>query len=120
MNRLILAFTFGFVFVLCAGVGHSAESKPYATVTVKGMVCSFCVQGVEKKLLNLKHVQKVTVDLEKKTVSIWVVKDGTVADNDIREAIRSAGYNIEAIQRSTSIPLQKPEGGPKTQGALVQ
>ena len=44
-------------------------------VFVKGMVCSFCVQGVEKQFKKQDAIEKVEVDLEDSLVSIWL-KEG--------------------------------------------
>ena len=39
-------------------------------VIVKGMVCSFCVQGVEKKVGSISGVDAVKVDLKAKVVTL--------------------------------------------------
>ena len=69
-------------------------------VVVKGMVCSFCVQGIEKKFTSEKSVEKVKVDLEISTVSVWVKESQDLTDETITKLVQSAGYNVEKIQRS--------------------
>ena len=76
------------------------------------MVCSFCVQGVEKKLLSIDGVKKVTVNLETKTVEMWLHEDKTVADAQIKEAIESAGYNIATITRPGPNTPKAPQAPP--------
>ena len=39
-------------------------------VTVKGMVCSFCAQGLEKKFKEQKEVKEIQVSLEQKFIKI--------------------------------------------------
>ena len=90
----------------------ATEAPADVSVKVKGMVCSFCVQGVEKKLLKLDAVKKVTVDLETKTVKLWVDSAKAVTDAQIKGAIESAGYNIDTIVRKTADP-PKPPSAPK-------
>lgn len=69
-------------------------------VHVKGMVCSFCVQGIKKKVGAIENVASVEVSLEKKLVSI-ISKDGaSVGDAEIETAIKEAGYVAERIERS--------------------
>ena len=66
-------------------MAQSQTTKPSVTILVKGMVCSFCVQGVEKKLRQLKSVSDVRVDLEAKKVKVWLAKTGTLTDTQINE-----------------------------------
>ena len=91
---------------------YSAESTASISVKVKGMVCSFCVQGVEKKLLGIDGVKKVTVNLETKTVEMWLHQGKTVADTQIKDAIESAGYNIATITRPGESTPKAPQAPP--------
>ena len=78
----------------------AAPAKPDVTVKVKGMVCSFCAQGIEKKLLQLESVSRVVINLEVKTVEVWLKSSQTLGDDEIKRAITSAGYNIDTIDRA--------------------
>ena len=61
-------------------------------VGVKGMVCAFCVQGIEKSFMKLPEVSKVEVSLEKKYV-ILKFKDGqSLPKEKIAEILKDAGY----------------------------
>ena len=63
-------------------------------IKVRGMVCSFCAQGIEKNISKLKMVENVDVNLKKGFVSI-IVKDGENIDmNEIEQIIKDAGYQI--------------------------
>ena len=68
-------------------------------VVVKGMVCSFCVQGIEKKFTSEDVVEKVKVDLEVSTVSVWLKEEQSLTDDTITKLVQSAGYNVEKITR---------------------
>lgn len=64
-------------------------------VGVKGMVCAFCAQGIEKNFKKEKAVSKVDVSLENKYVKL-TFKDGqTLSKERITEILKEAGY--EAI-----------------------
>ena len=68
-------------------------------VSVKGMVCGFCAQGIEKKFKAEPAVQKVDVSLETKLVTIDL-KDGKEIENGrIEKILKDAGYNVEKIER---------------------
>ena len=69
-------------------------------VLIKGMVCSFCVQGIEKKFNGEESVEKVKVELEKSTVFLWIVDEKELTDATITSLVQSAGYNVENIQRN--------------------
>jgi mercuric ion binding protein len=68
-------------------------------VVVKGMVCSFCVQGIEKKFSSVDSVNKVQVDLDISTLSLWLKESKTLTDETITKLVQSAGYNVEEIKR---------------------
>ena len=72
-------------------------------VLIKGMVCSFCVQGIEKKFNGEESVDKVKVELEKSTVFLWIVDEKVLTDETITSLVESAGYNVESIQRNTGL-----------------
>ncbi|WP_206886427.1 MULTISPECIES: heavy-metal-associated domain-containing protein [Alicyclobacillus] len=65
-----------------------------ATITVKGMTCSGCVNSVTKALKGVEGVQEASVDLQgqKATVTFDEAKT-TVAK--LKEAIEDAGYDTE-------------------------
>ena len=50
-------------------------------VGVKGMVCSFCAQGIEKKFNAEKEVEKVEVSLQNRYVKLKF-KDGQKLSNE--------------------------------------
>jgi mercuric ion binding protein len=76
----------------------SAQAKEIA-VTVRGMVCGFCAQGIEKKLKALKEVESVNVSLEKKLVKIQTKGEQDLSDTQINDLMKEAGYNVEKIVR---------------------
>jgi len=67
-------------------------------VTVNGMVCSFCAQGIEKRLSKMGATKDVLVDLKKKTVAVEA-KDGQALDaKAISAEIVDAGYDVVKIE----------------------
>lgn len=75
----------------------------YATtiqMTVNGLVCAFCAQGIEKKLRKIPATADVYVSLERKVVAV-ALKDGQdIPDATLRKALTDAGYSVVDIQRS--------------------
>lgn len=68
-------------------------------VKVQGMVCSMCAQGIEKKFKALKEVKELDVDLDQKFVKIKTHDGQTVNDEQIKNVIKEAGYNVSGIER---------------------
>jgi copper chaperone CopZ len=76
-----------------------SQAKPI-TVQVKGMVCGFCAQGIEKKFKALPEIGKVNVDLETKLVSLDTKDGQAVPDDEIKKIISDAGYDVVKIERA--------------------
>lgn len=76
-------------------------------VKVKGMVCSFCIQGVEKKLSTEDSIEKFNVDIENSSVFIWLKQEKNLADDQIKKMILDAGYDVQQITRPVT-PVAPP------------
>ena len=61
----------------------------HLSYTVPGMSCGHCRAAVAEELTAVRGVEGVDVDLETKLV---VVRGEGVSDEDVRAAIREAGY----------------------------
>jgi copper chaperone len=59
------------------------------TYTVAGMSCAHCKAAVAEEVEQVAGVEGVDVDLDSKLV---VVRGESVSDDEIRAAIREAGY----------------------------
>lgn len=74
-------------------------------VSVNGMVCAFCAQGIEKGLMSMPAAKVVFVDLKKKIVAVEA-KDGQKLDpKTITTEIVDAGYDVvklETVQMSVA------------------
>ena len=68
-------------------------------VTVKGMVCSFCAQGIKKKFSSEEAVKNVDVNLENHLVTLQLKEGAELTDAKIQEALKDAGYTVEKIDR---------------------
>ncbi len=72
-----------------AGIDH-------VEVRVNGMACPFCAYGIEKKLRALPGARNVKVDLEGGRAT-FEAPAGTVTEQQIRQAIKDAGFTPGAI-----------------------
>lgn len=78
---------------------NSAAKNQEVLVSVKGMVCGFCAQGITKKFNAEAAVAKIDVSLEKKLVKIDLKAGQDLADAQIEKLLKESGYNIEKIER---------------------
>ena len=58
---------------------------------VPDMNCQHCQMRIEKSLSNLKNIQGLKVDLERKSVEI----EGNISVEEVKNAIVAAGYTPE-------------------------
>jgi len=75
------------------------EKNQIILINVKGMVCSFCAQGIEKKFKSHTAIKNVNVNLEKSKVRLVIKPNKRIDDNKIKDIIVNAGYNIDKIER---------------------
>jgi copper chaperone CopZ len=88
--------------ILAATLLAVAASSTATTIemTVNGLVCAFCAQGIEKKLKKFPATAEVVVNLEHRIVAV-ALKDGQdIPDTDLRKALTDAGYTVKALSRS--------------------
>jgi copper chaperone CopZ len=80
--------------VACNGIAATIE------MTVNGLVCAFCAQGIEKKLKKFPATGEVVVSLEHRLVAVALKEGQDIPDADLRKALTDAGYTVKTISRS--------------------
>jgi copper chaperone CopZ len=85
--------------LLAALVSGSANAATIE-LTVNGLVCGFCAQGIEKTLRRNAATDDVFVSLENRLVAIATRPDTDIADEVLRKALKDAGYDVKAIART--------------------
>ena len=74
------------------------KDKQIAVVSVKGMVCDFCAQGIEKTFKKDKTVAKIDVDLNKGKIFIDYQMNTKIDFEKIKKMIVSNGQNATKLQ----------------------
>lgn len=64
------------------------------TLLVEGMSCGHCVKAVENAVKELKDIHSVSVNLDEKKVE---VSGENLNDNELKEVIEDAGYDVLEI-----------------------
>jgi len=101
--------------LLVVGLGLSLTSlsgfaTPSYKVTVNGMVCSFCAQGIEKKMKALNETKDVYVGLKNRLVVVEVKEGLTLSQDSIKKIIKDAGYEVKSIEVSEH-PIEHIKSG---------
>ena len=73
-------------------LGHFSFAGEELKVGVKGMVCAFCAQGIEKKFMSQPEVAKVEVSLANKYVKLNFKDGKRLPNKKIAEILKDAGY----------------------------
>lgn len=84
------------LILLAATSGHAATIE----LTVNGLVCGFCAQGIEKTLRRNAATDDVFVSLENRLVAVATKPDADIPDDVLRKALQDAGYDVKAIART--------------------
>lgn len=90
-------FLFASLLVLTLSNSAFAET---VKVSVNGLVCAFCAQGIKKTFSKESAVDSVDVNLDNKLVTLKLKKDQKITDERIGALIKDAGYNLVKIERS--------------------
>jgi copper chaperone CopZ len=88
-------------FLLLGSAFAEAET---IEMSVNGLVCAFCAQGIEKQLRKFPATADVVVSLEQKLVAVGLKDGQDIPDTELRRALTNAGYTVKAIQR-TETPI---------------
>ncbi|WP_116810667.1 heavy-metal-associated domain-containing protein [Steroidobacter cummioxidans] len=88
------------ILLVCATLIATPAWATTIELTVHGLVCGFCAQGIEKTLRKNPATADVLVSLENRLVAV-ATKDGQdISDADLRSALTNAGYDVKAIERT--------------------
>ena len=86
--------------LLLALLGASSVNAATIELTVNGLVCGFCAQGIEKTLRRNAATDDVFVSLENRLVAVATKPDADIPDEVLRKALKDAGYDVKAITRT--------------------
>lgn len=93
--------------LLCALALTSAVAQAGTIeMTVNGLVCGFCAQGIEKTLRKNPATADVIVSLEKRLVAVSTKEGQDISDDELRNALTASGYAVKAIER-TNTPIDE-------------
>lgn len=84
--------------LVCLQQGSALAGLSLYRISVAGMVCSFCAQGIEKRLRAIPGTESVSINLSKRLVEVTARPGSNLEPAAIRKAIRDAGYDVKGIE----------------------
>jgi len=98
-RTLALAAALGAAFIASAVYASSgAPEARTAKISVNGMVCAFCAQGIEKRVTAMPEAGPLYINLSRKVVAVQP-KAGKAGDIDkLKREIAEAGYEVTAVE----------------------
>jgi cation transport ATPase len=79
-----------------------AQTAPANPGTVKfavnGMVCAFCAQGIEKRLVKMPETGPLYINLANKVVAVQPKPGKSIDIAKVRAEITDAGYDVTAAE----------------------
>ena len=78
-------------------------------MTVNGLVCGFCAQGIEKTLRRNPATEDVYVSLEDRLVAVALHEGKDIPDAELTKEMTDAGYTVKEIQRTTTTIAESRE-----------
>ena len=103
MNRALKVLLL--ILVLTLITKSQAQAGEKIIVRVDGLSCAFCAYGLEKKLKELKGVEKVEINLKEGKVSLTLKEGETLKDETVKKAVKDSGFTPRDINRGESTPI---------------
>lgn len=83
---------------VAALAAETAVTTQSLKLQVNGMVCSFCAQGIEKRLKALPAVGPIFIDLRNKVVAVEQRPGQALDAERVASEVREAGYEVVATE----------------------
>jgi periplasmic mercuric ion binding protein len=86
------------VLMLTAGQVQAVDTAQSVKLSVNGMVCAFCAQGIEKRLSAIPEAGPLYINLSQKVVAVQA-KPGKALDVErLKAEVKEAGYEVTQAQ----------------------
>jgi copper chaperone CopZ len=101
--------------LVIALLATTAQAATTTKLTVNGMVCAFCAQGIEKKIVAMPQAQAVYINLGQKIVAVEARPGQTLDAEQLRATVKDAGYEVvkvETVEQSVEALRQAMKAKP--------
>jgi len=88
-----------------AGAAQASAVK----LSVNGMVCAFCAQGIEARLKKLPETADLYINLKQKVVAVQAKPGQTLAMDKLKAEVVEAGYEVTRAEPMSQTVAQLRE-----------
>jgi copper chaperone CopZ len=88
-----------------AGAAQASAVK----LSVNGMVCAFCAQGIEARLKKLPETADLYINLKQKVVAVQAKPGQTLAVDKLKAEVVEAGYEVTRAEPMSQTVAQLRE-----------
>jgi periplasmic mercuric ion binding protein len=98
MSRTFRALSLIAVAMLISLCARAADPVQTVKLSVNGMVCSFCAQGIEKRISALPEAGPLYINLAQKVVAVQAKPGQQIDVARLKAEIVEAGYEVREAQ----------------------
>ena len=92
------------------GPADAPAAQPSAVkLSINGMVCSFCAQGIESRLKKMPETADLYINLKQKVVAVQARPGQSLAVDKLKAEIVEAGYEVTSAEPMTQTVAQLRE-----------
>ncbi len=108
---LALTATLAGAALVAFGTDARAQSETASAIklSVNGMVCAFCAQGIEARLKNLPETADLYINLKQKVVAVQAKPGQTLPLDKVKAEVVEAGYEVTRAEPMTQTVAQLRE-----------
>lgn len=112
-RRIALAFTATLAGAALVALGTEARAQSPAPSAVKlsvnGMVCAFCAQGIEARLKKMPETADLYINLKQKLVAVEARPGQSLPLDKLKAEVVEAGYEVTRAEPMTQTVAQLRE-----------
>ena len=92
-----------------AAAAAPAAQASAVKLSVNGMVCAFCAQGIEARLKKLPETADLYINLKQKVVAVQAKPGQTLAVDKLKAEVVEAGYEVTRAEPMSQTVAQLRE-----------
>lgn len=98
MSRILKSTLFTATLLLAAGAAQAEATASAVKISVNGMVCAFCAQGIEARLKAMPQTADLYINLKQKIVAVQAKPGQSLPLEQIRAQVTEAGYEVTQLE----------------------
>ena len=99
--------------VVLLSITNSFAQISKVEIVATGLTCSMCSNAINKQLKKLPEVEKVDIDLNSNTFTIFLKKNITISPRILKESVQKAGFFVGSMIITMNFDNQKIDDNSK-------